>query len=265
MKKICVSLLVSLSPFLAQVPTTAITGEIVNGPGWDASWLTVRLIAPGGRALFVTAHIDPGGSFTLSGVEPGSYILQVLDVGSNEIASQPVTVFNTGNAPLSIRLPERRVDRPTGQTVSAERLLHPPAKRALRAARKAQKLSQSGNHARAAAELEGAVRDDPYFSDAYNNLGVQYMRLGRSADAVAAFRRAIALDPGGPLQRANLAVTLACSGRLEEAETWASSSVRLDPANPESRRILEGIRSALRPARDPGHRTAAPEGRKVEE
>ncbi len=144
-----------------------------------------------------------------------------------------------------------------GQTISVARLLHSPEKRAVRTAARAQKLSASRAYDRAAAELELAIEYDPDYPDAYNNLGVQYMRLGRTSEAVTAFRRAIALDPGGALQQANLAVALARSGRPAEAETWARAAVRLDPTNPGTRNVLETIRNALRHVQETSPRPVA--------
>ncbi len=252
MKKVCVLLLFA-SPFFAQV-RTALQGEILAGPGEDASWLTVRLRSAGSGGVFESVPVEAGGSFTIRDVEPGTYTLLVLDPQANEIAWQSVTVTTGVNPPVSIRLADRKIVRPSGETISAARLLHPPDKRALRAAGKAQKFSRSGAYDRAAAELEYAVRLDPMFSEAFNNLGVQYMRLGRPTDAVEAFRRAVAVDPAGPLQQANLAIALTQSGRIEEAEIWARSAVRLDPSNPGTRSILDRILMARRQTPSRVHR-----------
>jgi tetratricopeptide (TPR) repeat protein len=184
---------------------------ICEGPA-DLSWLNVRLRSFSGPDEPSKVPVDPDGSFVIRNVPPGSYMLYVLDRHGNEITSQPLNVLEAMPA-VAIRLPGRVAARPTGKTVSAARLLHKPDKRALRAAIKAQKLAQEHDYQEAAAELENAVRIDPKFAEAHNNLGVQYLRLGRYGDAAAAFRRAIEIDPTGREQQANLAVALKRIGR----------------------------------------------------
>ena len=52
----------------------------------------------------------------------------------------------------------------------------------------------SGDPARAVAELERAAALVPEASEVQNHLGIAYAAAGRDADALAAFERAVALD-----------------------------------------------------------------------
>jgi tetratricopeptide (TPR) repeat protein len=86
-------------------------------------------------------------------------------------------------------------EQPTGESISVYRLHHKVPKAARKSFERAQKKSQAGDHAAAASELETAVQLDPNFAGAYNDLGTQYVSLGRLGNAKTAFERASELDP----------------------------------------------------------------------
>jgi len=240
MKKICVAVL-SLMIHLAAQDLRDLRGEIVSQSGADLSLLTVRLYR--GGDVPEETHVERDGRFVFYGVRPGMYTLQVMDPAKNEILSEPVTV-SSFTPPVTLQLPERRNDTPSGRTISAARLLHPPDRRSLREAAKAQKLAETGDHVRAVEELEKAVSLDPHYADAYNNLGAEYARLGRLKEAETAFRRAIEIDPTMAITQSNLAVVLAKMAHLDEAEQWARGALRLDASNADSRGILDSILAA---------------------
>lgn len=62
----------------------------------------------------------------------------------------------------------------------------------------------------------------------YNNLAWSYGRLGRTADEIAALRKAIALRPGYAVARYNLGVALLRAGARAEAEAQARALRALD-------------------------------------
>ena len=241
MKKICI-LLLFVAAGTAQTQSR-LEGEVVAEGNSDLSGLTVRLRTTDRAGYPESARVEHDGRFSFSGVPSGTYLLEVLDGSGEEVVWQQVTVLPT-NAPLSVPLPTRHADRPAGRTVSAARLLHPPDSRAVRDAARAQKFAPAGSHERAAAELEKAVSEDPHYAEAFNNLGVQYVKLHRLAEANEAFRQAAALDPASSVPRTNLAVMLAQAGRLREAVEWARQGVRLDPANELARNVLESLLAA---------------------
>jgi Flp pilus assembly protein TadD len=63
-----------------------------------------------------------------------------------------------------------------------------------------------GETAAAIAQLERAAQLVPDASEIENHLGLAYVRAGRTNDARAAFRRALALDCDNEAARANLAM-----------------------------------------------------------
>jgi tetratricopeptide (TPR) repeat protein len=203
----------------------------------DLGWLTVRLDAPGAQGQGQTAAVTVGGDFSFLSVPEGIYTLRVVNIEGDEILSQPVTV-GPANAPLSLQLPRAVAARPAGVSTSVAQLRHRPNRRALEAARKAQGLSQSGAYERAAAQWKKAVEADPEFSEAHGNLGAQYARLKRPAEAAEEFQKAIALDPATAHHQSNLALVLAQLGRLDEAESWARRAVKQENSNPTGHYVL---------------------------
>lgn len=228
-KKICVVVLLSVSASVAQEGRD-LRGEVRAEATLDLSWLTVRLDPPGSQGRRETALVTFGGEFAFQKVPEGLYTLRVLDPRGDEILSQPLTVGAT-NPPISVRLPQPVAERPTGETTSVARLRHRPNRKALEAARKAQKLSESHAYERAADEWKKAVDADAEFSEAHGNLGAQYARLNRNSEAAEEFRRAIALDPATARHQSNLAVVLARLGYFDEAESWARRAVQQDGSN----------------------------------
>jgi len=69
----------------------------------------------------------------------------------------------------------------------------------------------------AASQYEASLRLQPK-AEIYSDLGFIMARLGRSEDALADCRKALALDPNFASAHFNLAVAFVQAGRLEEAE-----------------------------------------------
>ena len=89
----------------------------------------------------------------------------------------------------------------------------------------------SGKHGEAAVQFEAAVRSDPNFASAYNNLGIQYARLGRPAEGQAALERAVALDPDTWQASYNLGAVSYLLGDFSAAERSARRAVELSRDN----------------------------------
>ena len=134
--------------------------------------------------------------------------------------------------------------RSAGPAISIRQLRHKVPKDALRAAARAKKLSRAGEHAKAVADLEAAIRLDPEFASAQNALGIEYGRCGRLEDAAAAFRRVIDLAPGEWAGHYNLALTMLGSGDLPRAIESARRALQLSPAEPGVKLFLDDLRAA---------------------
>ncbi len=97
--------------------------------------------------------------------------------------------------------PDTSANHPISGVVSLHELEHPVPKKAIREAHEAERFSRANDIPKAIAKLENAIRIDPSYRDAHVNLGVQYARSGRVADA----RRGV---PKGSRHRAARGVPL---------------------------------------------------------
>ena len=66
----------------------------------------------------------------------------------------------------------------------------------------------AGRDEEAVGELNSALTQYPASAEGLNRLGIAYRRLGRMAEARAAYERAISADPAMPAPHRNLAVLL---------------------------------------------------------
>lgn len=87
------------------------------------------------------------------------------------------------------------------------------------------------------ADVVAQVPDNPR---GHNNLGVALENAGREAEAIAAYRAAIRLQPARVDAYCNLGLCLWRSGRREEATEVFRAAVKLDPRHAESRNNLGG-------------------------
>lgn len=79
------------------------------------------------------------------------------------------------------------------------------------------------------------TRLDPAHWEAWNNLGVIRYRLGRKADALDAWGRAMQQNPLGAETHNNVGSLLQMEGKLEVAAVFLQNAVRLDPDMAEAR------------------------------
>jgi Flp pilus assembly protein TadD len=91
-----------------------------------------------------------------------------------------------------------------------------------------------GKPAQAEAACREALRLDPKLAGAYNNLGAALKDQGKLAEAVAAFREGIRLDPKDAAIRYHLGQVLEAQGKLDEAAAAYGEAVRLRPGYAEA-------------------------------
>jgi arylsulfatase A-like enzyme/Tfp pilus assembly protein PilF len=90
-------------------------------------------------------------------------------------------------------------------------------------------LQEAGVLDRSIAVLEAILAAHPDYADAYNSLGVAYSRLGRHAEARAAFERVLQLDPTSATAYENLGVDDLGSGNLAAAAEDLRRALEIDP------------------------------------
>jgi len=182
------------------------------------------------------ANVGLDGQFEFSRVAEGDYRMEISD-GRGQVVYQDLIHISGNINRTEVRLPNETAARPPSGPVSVTQLLHPPAAKAIAHARAAEKLSESGQYAKAAAELEAAVRISPEFADARTNLGAQYVRLGRYADAFNQLQRSVEIRPSVPALT-NLAYVQLVLGSPANAAATARAALRLDGGNPAAHYFL---------------------------
>ena len=153
------------------------------------------------------------------------------------------------NAPLNLEIhhvigdlsrdQQRSEAKPISGLVSLRQLQHRPSKKAVRAFQIAERYRQAGETGKSIDELEEAIRIDPSFEEAHQNLGVQYVRAGRIGEAMGQFETTLALAPADAKAYSNLGWCYARLKQLGEAGNFARKALALDPGNAPARTLLQ--------------------------
>jgi tetratricopeptide (TPR) repeat protein len=218
----------------------SVRGRVINLDGQPLSWTKVQLTSS--QAALIGSQ-TPGyeGSFAFEELPAGAYLLTLEREGAAtivrtiEIKSYPTakTIF------LEIRLdresaasvreivtdfsrqdPSKRVETPTRVT-----------KKAQRAFQLAAEESEKGNRTKAIEYLEKAIREQPDYFEAYNNLGVQHQKLRQWPQAIQAFRRAIELRRDSAKPYLNLGLAYWEQEEIESAIECFESARKLDDSS----------------------------------
>ena len=129
-------------------------------------------------------------------------------------------------APTAPERPAAKV-APIGDTVSVRSLQLPAG--AIKEFHRSEKCVGSGDYSCAVQHLQKALKADPQFVEAHNNLGASYLQLSRYQDAIGEFEAAIALDETMPAPHRNMSLALFSLRRYAEAETAAREALNLNP------------------------------------
>lgn len=114
-------------------------------------------------------------------------------------------------------------------------------------------LYSKGQYQQAAAEYLKAVKLNPDFSDAFNNLGNSMNRLGRPREALNCFTSAVQATPNSGPAYTNLGNTLLNLGENEKAAGCLIKAVELQPDNVMARVNLGNALTALGKRDDAKH------------
>ena len=116
---------------------------------------------------------------------------------------------------------------PVGDTVSVRNLQMPAT--AIKEFRRSEKCVGAGDFSCAVHHLQKALKVDPQFAEAHNNLGASYLQLSRYQDAIGEFEAAIALDEKMVAPYRNMSLGYFLLRRYAEAETAARQALTLSP------------------------------------
>ena len=105
---------------------------------------------------------------------------------------------------------------------------HPVQPKAFRALADAQRASEAGHGDEAMRKLEQALRIDPDYVAAHCNLGVEFIRKTRYAEAAEQFEKALASGGNGAMIYSNLGYAYYALGRWKEAERSVRRALDVD-------------------------------------
>lgn len=171
-----------------------------------------------GDRVFTT---NENGAFAFRGLPSGSYTITINREAEYKPYTTSVDVLQTGGGSrptptvvtVNIRLEYK--DRNKIGVVNAELLSVPE-----RARNHYQKgIEESGKDNREAAieEFKLAIAEHPSFTMAFNELGVQYLKLGRLEEADQAFQSALKIDPDSFAALTNRGIAMVMMNRYGEA------------------------------------------------
>lgn len=141
---------------------------------------------------------DENGNFRFTGLSSGDYTLVIDKEKEYRPFSQVVTIMQTRGMPgqtynISIRLEFKDVSTTKPGVLNVEFANVP--KPALLHYDNAVELGKKDDHAGAIEELKLAIKEYPSFIQAFNELGVQYLKLDQLENADMAFQSALKIDP----------------------------------------------------------------------
>lgn len=162
--------------------------------------------------------------------------LYLTHIDENGIDSPPVLIENATAANRAANIPEFvNIGRNGLEKIDV------PAAEFYRLYDHAYQLAEAGRTAEAIAAWREALRLEPEDAKANNNLGGLLLGLGKLDEAEDCLRRALAADPELAGARNNLGLLLMQRGRWEEARAEFEHAIALAPASAEARVNLGAV------------------------
>ncbi|WP_369752446.1 tetratricopeptide repeat protein [Flavobacterium sp. WC2409] len=106
-------------------------------------------------------------------------------------------------------------------------------KKALEFYSKGQKESKNENYEKAAQYFEKAVKEDPEFAFAWDNLGISYRQLNNFDKAIESYKKSLELDPNGLMPLQNIAIVYQYKKEYSKAIEAYEKLAKVDNNNPE--------------------------------
>jgi tetratricopeptide (TPR) repeat protein len=203
-----------------------VKGELLQDEVRPQQHLTAELV-DGSQVTRSSQPILLNGTFSLSSIQPGRYELRINDAYGDPIARELVSIEHEGR-PLQISLPKRARNSPVQGTISAAALKRRISAKAVREMVRSEREFANGHLEASIIHLHKAIRAQPDYMEAYNNLGTRYMKLNDYDNAVVQFRQALRLDSTSAFAQSNLGLALVLLNRLPEAEAALRGALLLD-------------------------------------
>lgn len=204
----------------------SISGSVIAGGQRLQRRITVRLqsMTKGDRVVMT----DDYGNFTFRGLVSGDYTIVIDKEKDYQPFSQVVSViqprgFPAQNYTLSVRLELKGSTNAKPGVLNVEFANVP--KPALVHYDTALELAKKKEHSAAIEELKLAIQEYPSFSQAFNEIGVQYLKLNQLEKADEAFQEAVKINPDAVSSLINRGITNVLMKRYGEAVPILRKSV----------------------------------------
>src|SRR5262249_7333971 len=183
--------------------------------------IRVRLYTPTRGA--VTTMTDDNGVFSFRRLAPGSYSVVIDAEKDFETVNEPVNIvqaFRGGSSTENVILVQIRLKPKIATSAKPEVMnagLANVPKHAVEVFNQALELEQKGKPKDAIEKLKQAITEYPDFMLAFNEMGVQYLRLNELSKADEALRSALKISPEGAVPLMNHGIVLTHMGKFELA------------------------------------------------
>jgi tetratricopeptide (TPR) repeat protein len=173
----------------------------------------------------ITTMTDTNGRFVFRRLNPGNYTIMIEADDNYEAVNEQMNIIQAGRSsmisseeiiPIQIRLKRKPGDAIRPEVVHAD-LANIP-KPAVDLYYNALKLAQDGKNKEAIAKLADAIKTHPEFMLAYNELGVQYQKLGELDKANEALESALKISPTSFAPLVNHGIVLVRLKKYAEAQ-----------------------------------------------
>lgn len=219
----------------------------VSPTGAQTGPIRLTLSSAAGGDTYQMKTLQSERTYSFPNVRSGHYTLQVESPGFRTVTTEVnVTSYNRMDHSMVVvnldPLPDESTEARQvegGETVSVDELAVPP--RALKEMERAEDAAARGQSKQAVEHLQKAIREFPGFFQAYNNLAVEYTKLGRLEDAARALEKSIELQPGDATTHRNLAQLYLSFGRHAEAFEQVHLSLEVEPESSKSYLLLANL------------------------
>jgi len=211
----------------------AITGMILLSTGQRLERrvsVRIQTMTRGDRV----AMSDEYGKFTFQGLVSGDYTIVINKEKDFEPFSQVVSIiqprgFPPQNYNVNIRLVIKSGGAGKTGGVNADTAGVP--KHAVELYKKTIELAKTGDRLGAIEQLKSAITEYPGFMLAYNEMGVQYMRLNELQKSDDALVAALKIDPKAFMPLMNRGIVLVMQKRWADAESVTREAVKMKDDN----------------------------------
>jgi len=232
-------LLLTAPSTAAQEQVNGVVAGRVTDPRGQPQRVLVSLVA-GGEILVGQAYTESNGNFSFSNLHSGLYYVTVEAPGYRP-ARESVMIDARSSSKTQVNIclePVQPGPTPPGQIVAGSptsyrlnlKTNHPPFdRRALREFDKGNQKQRSGDWKAAVSHYQKALRIDPDFYPALNNMGAIALRHKRPAEAAGFFLKSQAINPDDGEAYINLGHLLYEQGKYQLAMEQLEEGLKRSP------------------------------------